>query len=202
MITVLLVDDHPAYRVGVAAVLGHEKDLQVIGEAGNAQEAHSLFRDKRPQVTVLDLRLPGVGGVEIAIALIKEYPQARILILTTYDGDYDIQRVIRAGAAGYLLKDSPISDLVEAIRAVAKGETYFDQRVKQQADTEVTHLTIRENELLQLIVAGCSNKESAKIFGVSEETIKSHVKNLLKKLGVLDRTQAAVAALRRGFVKF
>lgn len=202
-IRLLIVDDHPVVRDGLVAVLHQaEPDLEVVGEAGDGREAVTRWRELRPTVTIMDLQLPGQSGVEAIQAIRREDPDARILVLTTFDGDADIQRALEAGARGYLLKSVRRPVLLEAVRAVAAGQRYLppstSARLVEAMESE--KLTARELDVLAFLAQGLRNREIAEELGLAEPTVKIHVNNLLRKLQVKDRTEAAVVALRRGLV--
>lgn len=203
LITLLIVDDHPVVRDGLVAILHQgEPDLEVVGEAGDGREAVTAWRTLRPAVTIMDLQLPGQSGVEAIIAIRREDPEARVLVLTTFDGDADIQRALEAGARGYLLKSVRRATLIEAVRAVAAGQRYLPPataaRLVEAMESE--RLTPRELDVLRLLAQGQRNREIAENLGLAEPTVKIHVNNLLRKLQVKDRTEAAVVALRRGLI--
>jgi two-component system NarL family response regulator len=199
---VLIADDHPVVRAGLAAVIAQEPDLEIVGEADNGERAVALFREHQPNVVLMDLRMPQVGGVEAIERIMTEFPGARILALTTYDGDADIRRALRAGARGYLLKDMLLSDVISAIRTVLRGERVIPIAVATRLAEfpERSDLTERELEVLHLVGRGLSNKEVAKAIGRMDETVKIHLKNIFAKLGVDDRTQAVTVALARGLI--
>ena len=202
-IRLLIVDDHPVVRDGLAAILHQgEPDLEVVGEAGDGREAVTLWRQLRPTVTIMDLQLPGQTGVEATLAIRREDPEARILVLTTFDGDADIQRALEAGARGYLLKSVRRATLIEAVRAVASGQRYLPPATAARLveAMEAERLTPRELDVLALLGKGLRNREIAEALHLAEPTIKIHVNNLLRKLQVKDRTEAAVVALRRGLI--
>lgn len=201
-IRIMCVDDHEVLRQGLTAVIAAQPDMQVVAEAADGQAAVELFRQHQPDVTLMDLRLPQVSGSEAIARIRRESPQARILVLTTYDGIEDIHRALHAGARGYLLKDTLRRELVEAVRTVHRGGLWVSPPVAQRLAESVHHsaLTPREREILGCIVRGLSNKEIAVELGVSEGTVRIHVSHVLEKLGVSDRTQAAVAAIERGIV--
>ncbi|MFP5206901.1 MAG: response regulator [Acidobacteriota bacterium] len=201
-IRVLVVEDHNVVRQGLIALLGVVENLQVVGEAADGVEAIAQFRKLQPDITLVDLRLPRMGGVEVIQRLRVESPQARFIVLTTYDGDEDIYRALKAGAKAYLLKGMSSEELIATIRAVHAGKSHIPpaiaERLAERMGSE--DLTQREFEVLEQIVSGKSNKEIAAELDVSESTVKTHINSLLSKLGVADRTQAATTALRRGIV--
>ena len=201
-IGLLIVDDHHIVRSGLTSLINSEPDMQVLAEANDGQKAIDLFRQLKPDVTLMDLRLPVVSGVEATIAIRKEFPEAKILVLTTYDGDEDIYRALQAGASGYLLKGMFAEELLEAIRAVNSGMRRIPPAIAERlaARLGVPELTAREVDVLGLIVKGNSNKEIAASLGISEATVKTHINNLLGKLGASDRTHAATIALQRGII--
>lgn len=199
-IRVLCVDDHEVLRQGLTAVLATQPDIEVVAEASDGAAAVEAFRQFRPDVTLMDLRLPRMSGTEAIAAIRRDTPQARILVLTTYDGIDDIHRSLHAGARGYLLKDTLRRELVEAVRTVHRGGVWVSPSVAQRLAESVPHTTLtqREHEILGCIVRGLANKEIAVELGVAEGTVRIHVSHVLEKLGVSDRTQAAVAAIERG----
>lgn len=202
-IRLLIVDDHPVVRDGLVSILhGDEPDLEVVGEAGDGREAVAAWRTLRPTVTIMDLQLPGLSGVEAIQAIRREDPEARVLVLTTFDGDADIQRALEAGARGYLLKSVRRATLLEAVRAVASGQRYLPPSTAARLveAMEAERLTARELDVLKLLAQGHRNREIADALGLAEPTVKIHVNNLLRKLQVKDRTEAAVVALRRGII--
>jgi two-component system NarL family response regulator len=202
-IRLLIVDDHPIVRDGLVAILHEgEPDLEVVGEAGDGKEAVIAWRNLRPTVTIMDLQLPGITGVEAIQAIRREDPGALILVLTTFDGDADIQRALEAGARGYLLKSVRRAILIEAVRAVAMGERYLPPTTAARLveAMEAERLTAREFDVLRLLAQGERNREIADTLGLAEPTVKIHVNNLLRKLQAKDRTEAAVIALKRGLI--
>ena len=201
-IRVMLVDDHPAFRKGMAALIGTENDLEVVAETGDGNEAIQLFRRHKPDITLMDLRLPGMGGVEATIAIRKEFPDARVIVLTTFDMDEDIYRAMDSGAKSYLLKDTPEDELAATIRAVHAGEEKLAPKLAERLAQRQKRpeLSQREMEVLQLLVRGRSNKEIASSLFITEDTVKAHLKTLFVKLGVQDRTDAAITAIRQGIV--
>ena len=201
-IRLIVIDDQAVVRQGFVALINTVADMEVIAEGINGEQAIDLYRQHKPDVMLIDLRMPVVGGVE-AIATIKsEFPEARMIVLTTYDGDEDIYRSLQAGAKGYLLKDMFFEELETAIRSVHAGARRIPAVIAERLAERMAGsiLTTRELEVLELIVRGRSNKEIASELKISEATVKSHVNNVLSKLGVTDRTQAATTALQRGLV--
>ena len=201
-IRILITDDHPVVREGLAAMIERRPDMTVVGEAGNGLEAVERFRSCQPDVALMDLRMPEMDGVEAITAIRREFPAARIIVLTTFDGDEDIYRGLRAGARGYLLKDAGREGLLEAIRAVHAGQSWIPPDVASKLAERVTgpDLTAREMDVLSLLAEGRSNQAIAALLFISEATVKTHVNSILTKLGVADRTQAVTTALRRGIV--
>jgi len=199
---VMVADDHPVVRAGLAAVIAQEPDLVLVGLAENGQLAVSLYREQRPDVVLMDLRMPVMGGVDATRAITREFPGARILALTTYEGDADIRRALGAGARGYLLKDMLLSDVISAIRRVCSGERVIPAGVATRLAEypERSSLTERELEVLHLVARGLSNKEVAKAIGRMDETVKIHLKNIFAKLDVADRTEAVTVGLSRGLI--
>jgi DNA-binding NarL/FixJ family response regulator len=201
-IRVLVADDHPVVRSGLAGVIGQQPELTLVGEAANGRQALERFREHRPDVVLMDLRMPDMDGVSAIEAIRAEFPDARILALTTYEGDVDIHRALEAGARGYLIKDMLLTDVLGAIRAVHRGERVIPMAVaaKLAEFTPRTDLTPREVEVLQLVAKGLSNRDVASIIGRTDETVKVHLKNIFAKLGVADRTEAVTLALSRGIL--
>jgi DNA-binding NarL/FixJ family response regulator len=198
----MTVDDHQLIRLGIATLLLPEADMKMVGEASNGREAIAKFRECRPDVTLMDLQMPEMNGFEAIIAIRDEFPEARITVLTTYTGDVQAHRAIRAGAHGYLLKSLLHKELLQTIRAVHAGHKAMSPDVAAQVaehsgDERLTH---KEIEVLQLITAGNANKEIAAQLSITEETVKSRVKSILDKLGANDRTHAATIGLRRGII--
>jgi len=198
----MLVDDHSAFRQGLTALINHEADLKVVAEAGDGQSAIPLYREKKPDVVLMDLRLPGIGGVEATIAIRKEFPHARIIVLTTFDTDEDIYRAIQSGAKSYLLKDTPYPEIAQAIRIVNAGDETLPPKIASLLNKrrQRPDLSDREIAVLQMLVKGRSNKEIGMSLFIAEETVKSHLKTLFTKLNVHDRTGAAISAIRHGIV--
>jgi DNA-binding NarL/FixJ family response regulator len=201
-IRILLVDDHSILRQGLASMINTQRDMQVVADAPDGIRAIELFRTHRPDLTLMDLRMPGLTGAHAIQRIRKEFPEARILVLTTYDGDEDIYRALQAGAHGYLLKDIPREEFFTALRSVHRGEYCIPPQIAARLAqrTSSSDLSGRELEVLNLIVAGKTNKEIGAILDVSENTVKSHVNAILAKLNANDRTHAATSALRRGIV--
>ncbi len=201
-IRILVADDHPVVRAGLAAVIAQAADLLLVGEAENGERAVALFREQHPDIVLMDLRMPVMDGVEAIRAITGESPAARILALTTYEGDADIRRALDAGARGYLLKDMLLTDVLTAIRAVSRGERVIPIAVAARLAEfpERSGPSDRELEVLQLVARGLSNKEVARAIGRTSETVKIHLKNIFAKLGVADRTEAVTVALDRGLI--
>ncbi len=201
-IRLLIVDDHPAFRAGLVALLSDQADLHVVAECGDGRQAVELYRRERPDVVLMDLRLPGIGGVEATLAIRQEFPDARVIVLTTFDADEDIHRAIQSGARSYLMKDLTKVEIVGTIRAVQAGRAPLPASIadKLAERRRRPELTLREIEVLQLLVKGRSNKEISVALSIAEDTVKSHLKTLFAKLGVQDRTAAAISAIRHGIV--
>jgi DNA-binding NarL/FixJ family response regulator len=201
-ISVLVVDDHPIVRLGIQAIINARPDMAVAAQASNGEEAIGLFKERVPDVTLMDLRLPGMGGVEAIRAIRALSPKARFVVLTTYEGDEDIHQALKSGAQGYLIKGMPHEDLIEAIRSVHAGGYFVPQPIADVLASRASggQLTPREKGVLSLLVEGKSNKEIGVALDISEATIKSHVSVILMKLSAADRTQAVVIALRRGLL--
>lgn len=202
MARVLVADDHPVVRAGLVALVRQQADLELVAEAENGERAVALYREHQPDVVLMDLRMPVVNGVEAIRAITAEFPGARILALSTYEGDADIRRALDAGARGYLVKDMLLTDVVTAIRAVQRGERVIPPGVAAQLakHPERSQLTERELEVLQLVAKGLSNRQAADAIGRTEETVKIHLKNIYAKMGVADRTEAVTVALTRGLI--
>ncbi|MBZ5681899.1 MAG: response regulator transcription factor [Acidobacteriia bacterium] len=201
-IRVMVVDDHPLMRVGIAAIINARADMNVVAQAGTGEEAVALFQRHKPDITLMDLRLPGMGGVEAIAAIRSKSPRARFIVVTTYDGDEDIHRALEAGAQGYVIKGMPYQTLVDALQKVHGGGRFLPPPVARALASRLPHsdLSSRELEVLHLLVGGNSNKDIANLLGITEATVKSHVSTILMRLDVEDRTQAVVAALQRGLV--
>ena len=203
MIRVLTVDDHQLLRQGIAGLIGSEADMELVAEASNGREAVEEFRKHRPDVTLMDLQMPEMGGIDALRAIRGEFPEARIIVLTTYAGDVQVVRALKAGACGYLLKGLLRKELLETIRAVHGGQKRVSPEVADEIVEHATDdaLSSREIEVLRLISAGNANKEIGAQLSISEETVKSHVKNILAKLGANDRTHAVTIGLKRGIIE-
>ncbi len=202
LIRVLVVDDHFVVRMGLRASLNVEPDIKVVAEAGTSEEALQAYRQHRPTLVLMDVRLPGVGGIETTAVILNEFPGARILMLSTHSGEEEIYRSLRSGAAGYILKSAMREHLLSAIRIVAKGERYVDPSAAAVLAARLSHRspTARELEVLRMVAKGLSNKEIAAALKIAEITVKQHVSRVLEKLDVKDRTEAATEALKRGII--
>lgn len=202
VIKVLAVDDHPLVRKGIASILSNEGDMQLVGEAGNGREAVDLFRQHHPDVVLMDLRMPDMDGVQATQAIRKDYPEARIIALTSYDGDQDIYRALEAGVRGYMLKEMVHTDVLRAIRTVHSGKRLMPQEVAERLSEYFPQvaLTPREVEVLGHVAKGLANKEIADQLGTASGTIKMHIQNILEKLGAADRTHAVTIAIQRGIL--
>src|SRR5438309_6780924 len=204
LIRVLSVDDHPLLREGIAALVNAEPDMKLIAEAANGEEAIDKFSLYRPEITLMDLQMPKMNGVDAISRIRDEFPESRIIVLTTYTGDAQVLRALKAGARAYLLKNSLHKELLETIRAVHAGKKALSAEASYQLAEHATDdaLTPAEVRVLRLIAEGNANKEIAAHLSVSEETVKSQVRNILSKLGANDRTHAAMIGLKRGIIEF
>jgi len=202
-IRVFSVDDHPLLREGIATLVNHQPDMLLVGEASNGREAIQNFRDHQPHVTLMDLRLPDMSGIDTMIAIRNEFPDARIIMLTTFEGDVEIQRSLAAGARGYMLKSMPPKELVEVIRLVHAGKKRIPPEIASQLAEHFSDesLTTREVEVLEQIASGNRNRDIAEHLFISEDTVKVHVKHIMEKLGASDRTQAVAIGIRRGIIQ-
>jgi len=201
-IRVLCVDDHPLVRKGIASILSNESDMQLVAEAGDGKEAVDRFREFHPDVTLMDLRMPRMDGVAATQAIRKEFPDARIIALTSYDGDQDIYRALEAGVRGYMLKEMVHTDVLRAIRTVYSGKRLMPHEVAERLTEYFPQvaLTPREVEVLGFVARGMANKEIAEKLGTASGTIKMHIQNILEKLGAADRTHAVTIAIQRGIL--
>ncbi|MFN6487384.1 MULTISPECIES: response regulator [unclassified Nostoc] len=201
-IRVLIVDDHAIVRKGLATIIDSDPEMTVIAQAEDGQQAIDLFREHQPDITLMDLRMPKMAGVEAILEICAEFKQARIAVLTTYDGDEDIYRGLQAGAQGYLLKDAKPGELLNAIRAIHNGQKYILPEVGAKLLQRMINpeLSGRELEVLRLMAQGMSNQEIGTVLSIGESTVKSHVNRIFSKLGVSDRTQAVIVAVKRGLV--
>ena len=200
MIRVMTVDDHPVLRDGIAALLENQPDMSLVGEASNGQEAVELYRKVHPDVTLMDLQMPGMDGITAIRAIRSEYPAARMIVLTTYEGDVQAVRAIKAGAAGYLLKSALRKELLDTIRAIHAGRRYILPEIAQDIALHAADDDLSERELavLRLVAQGNANKRIAWELSISEETVKAHLKSIFSKLAVGDRTHAVMVAMKRG----
>lgn len=201
-IRVLVIDDHPITRIGIAAIIEATPDMTVVAQAGSGEEAVELYEKHLPDIALMDLRLPGMSGVEAIRAVMARHRQARFVVLTTYEGDEDIHQALQAGARSYIVKGMPHEALINALRRVHSGGQFLPPPVSRTLFSRIPNsdLSAREREVLGLIVRGSSNKEIATELGITESTVKCHVSVILMRLNVSDRTQAVVTALRRGLV--
>ena len=201
-IKILTVDDHPILREGIAAVIQGEKDMLIVGEASNGREAIEMFRSKRPDVALMDLQMPDMNGIDAIATIREEHPQARIIVLTTYEGDVLARRALKAGATGYILKDMIRTELLGAIRTVHLGKRYIPQKIAAELAEHYAEddLSEREIEVLRQVARGTSNKIIASHLSISEATVKAHMQIILLKLGASERTHAVSIATTRGFL--
>lgn len=199
---IMIVDDHPLMRVGAAAIVNARPDMEVVAQTGTGEEAVVLYSRHKPDVTLMDLRLPGMSGVDAISAIRAQHARARFVVLTTYEGDADVHRALEAGAQGYVIKGMPYQVLVDALKHVKEGGRYLPPPVARVIETRMPppELSAREQEVLRLLAAGKNNKDIAFELGIAEATVKCHVSSILLSLNVRDRTQAVVTALQRGLV--
>ena len=202
LIRIVTVDDHPLLRKGIAALVNGEPDLKLVAEASNGSEAIDAFRSHRPDVTLMDLQMPEVDGIDAIDRIRREFPEARIIVLTTYSGDTQVLRALKAGARGYILKGHVHKELLDAIRAVHAGQKRIPPEIAAQLADHATDdaLTEREIDVLKLVAAGNANKQIADQLSIGEATVKSHVSNILSKLGANDRSHAVTIGLKRGII--
>jgi len=203
VVRILAVDDHPLLREGIAALIGNEPDMELVAEASTGREAIDQFRKVRPDVTLMDVQMPDMSGIEALIAIREEVPTAKVIVLTTYGGDALAMRAIKAGAQAYVLKGLVRKELLETIRAVYRGQKRIhpDVAIELAQHTGESTLTAREIEVLSLVAAGNSNKRIAAYLSITEDTAKGHLKSILAKLGASDRTRAVTLALKRGIIQ-
>jgi DNA-binding NarL/FixJ family response regulator len=201
-IRILCVDDHPTFREGIATVIANEKDLDLVGTAGTAKSALEEFRKYRPDITLMDLRLPDMSGISAIASIRDEFSDARVIVVTTFEGDYEVQRALTAGAFGYILKSAPLDELVGVIRKVHSGRKHLPAVVAEGLAVYVggAPLTEREVEVLRRIAEGDRNRDIGGHLGIAEDTVKVHVKRIMEKLGAKDRTQAVAIGIRRGVI--
>lgn len=201
-IRVLVIDDHPVVRAGLTSMLGTQSELQVIGAASSGEEALDIIQRDRPDVVLLDLRMPGINGIDMLLTAKKRGFPVSAIILTSYETDEDIYRSVQAGAQGYLLKDTPLKEMLEAIRTVKSGKRYIPSPIAQRlADRMMrTELTARELEILKMLAKGPTNKQIGHALGISDYTVRNHVNSIIEKLEVSDRTEAATTAIQRGII--
>ena len=202
-IRILVAEDHLVARVGVSAIINRQTDMVVVAEATNGKQAVERFRKHVPDITLLDMRMPLMSGLEAAVAIRSEFPNARLIALTSYGGDEEVRRALAAGVHAYLTKDVLRKELLDTIRTVNAGRTYLPQAIAAalEAQSDAPTLSEREIEVLQLVASGLANKQIAYVLNIAETTAKNHVKNILHKLGVQDRTHAATAAIQRGIIQ-
>ena len=202
-IRVLCVDDHPLIREGIAMMVANEADMELVGEASTGHAAIQMFREQRPDVTLMDLRLPDFSGINALAAVREEFPNARIIMLTTFEGDVEVQRALKAGACGYLLKSMPPKQILEAVRHVHGGGKRIPQEIASHLAEHLGYETLseREIEVLRRVACGNANREIGAQLAISEETVKVHIKHIMEKLGATDRTQAVTIAVRRGIMQ-
>ena len=202
-IRVLCIGDHPLIREGIGSVVGNQADMQLVADAANAQDGIHQFRKHLPDVTLMDLRLPDMSGIDATVSIRKEFPEARILVLTTFEGDVEIQRALESGARGYILKSLPPKELAEAIRQVHAGKKRIPAQIAAQLAEHLSdeELTERETEVLRNVAEGNRNQDIAQRLFIAQATVKVHIKHIMEKLGASDRTQAVAIGVRRGIIQ-
>jgi len=203
-IRILSLDSHPLFREGIARIINEEPDMVLVAQASTVQEAIQQYREHRPDITLMEIQLPDLGGIEALIAIRAEFPAARIVVLTTCDGDVDVQRALKAGASGYLLKNTPPSELVHEIRKVHSGQTVVQAELVAKLAEHFGEdtLSAREVEVLALVAAGNRNRDIGEQLCIAEGTVKVHLKHIFEKMGAKDRTEAIAIAVRRGIIRF
>ena len=203
-IKILSVDDHQVLREGIATIINNQPDMQLVAQASSGPEAIRQYREHRPDITLMDVRMPGQSGIDALMAIRAEFPNARIIMFTTFDGDVEVQRALEAGACGYVLKSMPPNELIAAIRQVHAGSKRVQAELAAQLAEHMGEegLTARETEVLKQVVAGNRNREIGEHLFISEETVKVHLKHIMEKLGARDRTHAVAIAERRGIIRF
>jgi two-component system, NarL family, response regulator len=201
-IRIMVVDDHPIVRSGLILMIDYTPNMEIVAEANNGLEAIELFRQQRPDVTLMDLRMPEMSGADAIAAIHQEFSDAKIIVLTTYDGDEDVYRGLKAGAKGYIFKNAPVDEIIRAIKTVNEGRKYIPPEVGEKLSERLNRpqLSNRELEVLKLVAQGKPNQEIATELYISESTVKYHINSVLSKLGVSDRTQAVLIAIKRGIV--
>jgi two-component system, NarL family, response regulator len=201
-IRVLVVDDHPVVRDGIASILNRREDMTVVGEASNGKEAIDLFKENLPDVTLMDIAMPVMGGLEAIETIRKDFPSAKIIVLTTYAGDEDIYRAFQLGAMGYILKEAPVQELTEAIQKVYEGKRHIPSVIAAKLSERISEpeLTHRELEVLKLLAGGKSNSQIAEFCHITTRTVKAHISAIISKLNVTNRTEAVAKAIERGFI--
>lgn len=202
-IRVFSVDDHPLLREGIAAIINSQPDMVMVAQSSTGRDAIQQYRVHRPDVTLMDLRLPGISGIDALIAIRSEFPDARIAMLTTFEGDVEIQRALAAGARGYVLKSMPPNDLVDVVRQIHAGKKRIPQEIAAHLAEHLSDeaLTPRERDVLEHVAGGNRNKDIAERLFISEETVKVHIKHIMEKLGARDRTEAVAIGVRRGIIQ-